>query len=171
MNELKEANTSVDAERVVSDLLDALKSLKTQAPRPRSASGEEGRQRAPQSQHGRSKAFEVVGENSDTPEHQIGSSSTIEGFCPNHGIVERLQLTSQELQALSNASLLGTATCTQDVMFILRKLREAGTSETGTSEELEASIAPERIGVEYPAGNGSSHLSANEDGETAANDY
>jgi|SRR5271167_2188796 len=41
-------------------------------------------------------------------------------------LVERLRITPQELQALSKCALLGTLTCKQDMLFILRQIREAG---------------------------------------------
>jgi hypothetical protein len=41
-------------------------------------------------------------------------------------LIERLNITSQELDALSRCALLGTLTCKQDMLFILRQIREAG---------------------------------------------
>ncbi len=40
-------------------------------------------------------------------------------------LVARLRITPQELQALSKCSLLGTLTCKEDMLFILRQIREA----------------------------------------------
>ncbi len=40
-------------------------------------------------------------------------------------LVARLKITPQELQALSKCSLLGTLTCKEDMLFILRQIREA----------------------------------------------
>src|SRR6202166_4002490 len=44
-------------------------------------------------------------------------------------LISRLSITPQELEALSKCALLGTLTCKQDMLFILRQIRE-GTSTT-----------------------------------------
>src|SRR5271156_5546912 len=43
----------------------------------------------------------------------------------DHDIIARLNITPQELEALSKCALLGTLTCKQDMLFILRQIREA----------------------------------------------
>ena len=43
----------------------------------------------------------------------------------DHELVARLRITPQELEALSKCALLGTLTCKQDMLFILRQIREA----------------------------------------------
>jgi hypothetical protein len=48
-------------------------------------------------------------------------------------LIDRLKITSQELDALSRCALLGTLTCKQDMLFILRQIREAGDPEAATS--------------------------------------
>lgn len=40
-------------------------------------------------------------------------------------LIARLKITPQELEALSKCALLGTLTCKQDMLFILRQIREA----------------------------------------------
>lgn len=40
-------------------------------------------------------------------------------------LIARLSITSQEMEALSKCALLGTLTCKQDMLFILRQIREA----------------------------------------------
>src|SRR5579863_3227417 len=40
-------------------------------------------------------------------------------------LIARLSITPQELEALSRCALLGTLTCKQDMLFILRQIREA----------------------------------------------
>jgi hypothetical protein len=40
-------------------------------------------------------------------------------------LIHRLSITPQELEALSKCALLGTLTCKQDMLFILRQIREA----------------------------------------------
>jgi hypothetical protein len=43
----------------------------------------------------------------------------------DHELIERLKITRQEMEALSKCALLGTLTCKQDMLFILRQIREA----------------------------------------------
>ena len=43
----------------------------------------------------------------------------------DHELIARLSITPQELEALSRCALLGTLTCKQDMLFILRQIREA----------------------------------------------
>ena len=43
----------------------------------------------------------------------------------DHDLMGRLSITPQELEALSKCALLGTLTCKQDMLFILRQIREA----------------------------------------------
>jgi len=43
-------------------------------------------------------------------------------------LISRLSITPQELEALSKCALLGTLTCKQDMLFILRQIREATSS-------------------------------------------
>ena len=68
-------------------------------------------------------------ESSEIPDCQIGAQSSqhdiIEEFRNDHQVIERLRVTPQELQALSSASLLGSLTCKQDLLFILGQIREA----------------------------------------------
>ena len=90
-------------------------------------------------------AFESSG-NLESSDFQIEAQSTecgvIEGFCRDHGIIERLRVTPQELQALSEISLLGSLTCTQDALFVLRQVRSAmkpaGLPATVRAEPLQA---------------------------------
>jgi hypothetical protein len=189
MADPKPAGTPVDTERVIRELLDALKSLKgVTAPTTCSPPGKnEPQQRSQQSQKDPAKALELVGntlsdaadpklqptrrfkalmvpgsdfdegnsqqaaavessENSESSDCQIEAQSTecgvIEGFCRDHGIIERLQVTPQELQALSEISLLGSLTCTQDALFVLRQVRSAlksaGLPATARPESLQA---------------------------------
>jgi hypothetical protein len=46
----------------------------------------------------------------------------------DHDLISRLSITPQELEALSKCALLGTLTCKQDMLFILRQIREATSS-------------------------------------------
>ena len=73
-------------------------------------------------------AFQGVG-NPESLDYQIEAPKTqheiIEEFCADHEVLERLQITPGEIQALSHASMLGSLTCKQDLLFMLRQLREA----------------------------------------------
>jgi hypothetical protein len=169
MDKPKVTEAAVGAEQVVRDLVDALKSLqKKQAPLSSSPPGEQEQQEPPESRGGRSKATTLlvampgvsdvdepepeqipeleIADNSQTPgfEVQSGEYGIVQGFCSNHGVVERFRLTPEELKALSNASLLGSLTCEQDVKFMLRQIREA--SEPA---EPQATVAPEQIRVPF----------------------
>ena len=52
----------------------------------------------------------------------------------DHELIARLEITPAELEALSKCALLGTLTCKEDMLFILRQIREA----TGAGFELVA---------------------------------
>src|SRR6266852_5101157 len=43
----------------------------------------------------------------------------------DHELVQRLRITPPEIDALEHCALLGTLTCKQDFLFILRQIREA----------------------------------------------
>jgi hypothetical protein len=169
MDKPKVTEAAVDAEQVVRDLVDALKSLqKKQAPLSSSPPGEQEQQKPPESNGARSKATRRLealpgvsdvdepepeqiseletAENSQTPgfEVQSGDYGIVQGFCRIHGVVERFRVTPEELKALSNASLLGPLICEQDVKFMLRQIREAS-----KPAELQATVAPEQIRVPF----------------------
>jgi hypothetical protein len=71
-----------------------------------------------------------------TPQEERG---VWEEFCDDHELLERLEVTPQELTALKNCVLLGELTCKQDMLFILRQIRLA----TEDSSEEAFSPAPE----------------------------
>jgi hypothetical protein len=87
-------------------------------------------------------SYENPGSSDFQIEAQSTESGVIEGFCRDHGIIERLRVTPQELQALSEISLLGSLTCTQDALFVLRQVRSAlepaGLPATVRRESLQA---------------------------------
>jgi preprotein translocase subunit SecG len=56
----------------------------------------------------------------------------------DHDLIRRLRITPQELQALSKCALLGTLTCKQDMLFILRQIREATSSDIDHANLLPA---------------------------------
>ena len=55
-------------------------------------------------------------------------------FRHDHELIERLNITPDEIAALENCALLGTLTCKQDLLFILRQIREA--TSPVTAEDL-----------------------------------
>jgi hypothetical protein len=169
MDKPKVTEAAGGTEQVVRELVDALKSLqKKSAPLSSSPPGEPEQQKSPESRGSRSKATTLLGalpgvsdvdepepeqiseletaENSQPPgfEVQSGDYGIVQGFCRNHGVVERFRLTPTELKAMSNASLFGSLTCEQDVKFMLRQIREA--SEPA---EPQATVAPEQIRVPF----------------------
>jgi hypothetical protein len=89
--------------------------------RPESNIGDRQRKDAP--------ALEDDGEDWDTQGDEIETQSTqneiIEDFGRDHEVLERLRVTSEELHALSRVSMLGTLTSKQDLLFMLRQIREA----------------------------------------------
>ena len=46
-------------------------------------------------------------------------------FRHDHELIERLKITPHELDSLGKCALLGTLSCKQDLLFILRQIREA----------------------------------------------
>jgi hypothetical protein len=193
MTDPKPAGAAVDTERVIRDLLDALKSLKgvTAPPACSPPDKNEQQQRSQQWQKDPAQALALVGstlsdaagprlrsttttrfktvmvpvsdfeqgnpqqaaavessENLENSDFQIEAQSTecgvIEGFCRDHGIIERLQVTPQEIEALSKVSLLGSLTCRQDALFVLRQVRSA-MKPAG----LQATVRPESVDVPY----------------------
>ena len=66
------------------------------------------------------------GENQDAltvaPRDQRGILDEIRN---DRELIARLRITGPELEALSKCALLGTLTCKQDMLFILRQIREA----------------------------------------------
>lgn len=178
MNELKAASAPVDTERVVRDLVDAFKSLKARAPLTWPQPGEREEERAPES--GRAEPERILAsqstENSETGDHQLEAQSrqsgVIEGFCRSHGIVERFQVTPEELQALFDASLLGSLTCKEDMLFMLRQIRKARTPEQpSTTVVLEQNRTqyPRGAPSPKPASKTSSETLRNNNGEREAN--
>jgi hypothetical protein len=51
--------------------------------------------------------------------------SILDQIRDDHELVARLSITPQELEALSKCALLGTLTCKEDMLFILRQIRDA----------------------------------------------
>ena len=153
MKERKVESGPVDAERVVHELLDALETLAKKRRFTRSLAGDRGGASTRifsstgkvaglvESEPGQSPALESA-ESSQPPGFEAHSSEdgVIQGFCRAHGVVERLRVTPQELQALADASLLGSLTCKEDVQFMLRQIHGAR-----THAEPEASTGPEQI--------------------------
>jgi len=60
-----------------------------------------------------------------TPAPPPQERSILDEIRDDHELVARLSITPQELEALSKCALLGTLTCKEDMLFILRQIREA----------------------------------------------
>lgn len=79
----------------------------------------------------------------DQIEGQSTQGSAFEEFYGDFESIESLGVTNQELQALSRASLLGIPNSKEDVIFILRQIRESMKSmEAQASDPLEPTHAP-----------------------------
>ena len=57
----------------------------------------------------------------------------------DHELVARLKITPQEIEALSKCAFLGTLSCKEDMLFILRQIREA----TSPSSSGQMSVFPQ----------------------------
>jgi hypothetical protein len=58
-------------------------------------------------------------------EGRLTRDKIFEEFCADRETIADLDVTAVELQELSRASLLGTLTCKEDLLFLLRQMREA----------------------------------------------
>ena len=65
----------------------------------------------------------------DTQKHLAAVSPTQrdlwDQFRHDHELIQRLRITPNEINSLQHCALLGTLTCKQDFLFILRQIREA----------------------------------------------
>jgi hypothetical protein len=66
-------------------------------------------------------------------------------FRHDHKLIERLRITPDEVKMLERCALLGTLTCKQDFLFILRQIRETIRP-----------ITPDKIAELKPAARGAS---------------
>ena len=57
-------------------------------------------------------------------EAQATETNAFKEFCQDRVSLNSLGVTTQELEALSRASLLGTLSCKDDVLFMLKQIRE-----------------------------------------------
>jgi len=73
--------------------------------------------------------------NPDTQDHPIlaprEEREILDQIRNDHELIERLRITPEELEALSKCALFGTLTCKEDMLFILRQIREAGDPAVG----------------------------------------
>lgn len=67
-------------------------------------------------------ASETAADANDTLPTGIGHDP-VRDFCQDAILLDRLQVTAQELEALSQSSLLGSISSKQDVLFMLRTIR------------------------------------------------
>ncbi|HKN13955.1 MAG TPA: hypothetical protein VJX68_12250 [Candidatus Binatus sp.] len=65
-------------------------------------------------------------------------------------LIARLRVTPQELEALSKCALLGTLTCKQDMLFILRQIREATSPDIDHATIFPQPAVPEEQDEEDP---------------------
>jgi hypothetical protein len=79
-----------------------------------------------------------VGMKTDSPETLISAThekrSVWDQFQHDHELIARLRITAQELDTLAHCALLGTLACKEDLLFILRQIREA--TKPVTPEEV-----------------------------------
>ena len=71
-------------------------------------------------------------------EAQPAQSAVFKEFCQDRATIRSLGVTPQELEALSRASLLGTMSCKDDVLFMLQQIREKAAPES--PEKVEVSM-------------------------------
>jgi len=68
----------------------------------------------------------VKGDTQDhLPVERLAAREILDEIRSDRELIERLNISRQELEALSKCGLLGTLTCKQDMLFILRLIREA----------------------------------------------
>ena len=66
----------------------------------------------------------------DEPGSDSGDDRVVEQFCADADTIERLGITAAELQGIREAHLFGSFTCKEDLLFVLRQIREgAGVAE------------------------------------------
>ncbi|MGA7873548.1 MAG: hypothetical protein WCA22_21900 [Candidatus Binatus sp.] len=86
--------------------------------------------------------------NPEFSDYQVEASKTeheiIEEFCADREMLERLQVTPGELRALSHVSMLGSLTCKQDLLSILREIRAAR-----KLADPQTTVPSERLDVQY----------------------
>lgn len=73
------------------------------------------------------RAFDNVrkSETSDCQTQGLSRDKIFEEFCADRETIAALEVTDAELQELSRASLLGSLTCEDDLLFLLRQIRAA----------------------------------------------
>ena len=117
MNEPELGIASVDTQRVVRDLISAFDSLRAKpAPciiveaKPEQISAVE--------------SAEISKTPDDQMKDQRSPQEIIEDFLGDRELIERLRVTPYEIKSLMRSSLLGSLTGRQDLLFMLRLLRE-----------------------------------------------
>ena len=66
----------------------------------------------------------------DEPGSEPGDDRVVEHFCADADTIDRLGITAAELQGIREAHLFGSFTCKEDLLFVLRQIREgAGVAE------------------------------------------
>jgi hypothetical protein len=66
----------------------------------------------------------------------------------DHELIERLKITPEELEALSKCSMFGTLTCKQDMLFILRQIRQPSGRPAAGGPMDETTLLPQPAAAE-----------------------
>jgi hypothetical protein len=84
------------------------------------------------------RAFDDVekSETSDSQTEGLSRDKIFEEFCADRETIATLGVTDGEIRELSRASLLGTLTCEDDLLFLLRQIRAAMNSSAPASIPL-----------------------------------
>jgi hypothetical protein len=80
-------------------------------------------------------AFERIKKSDQLTDDLSDSGGIFDEFCADRETIATLGVTAEELQELSRASLLGTLTSKDDLLFILRQIRAAMTPVASPSNE------------------------------------
>ena len=75
-------------------------------------------------------------ETSDSQTEGLTRDKIFEEFCADRETIAALGVTDGELRELSRASLLGTLTCEDDLLFLLRQIRSAMNMNSATPESV-----------------------------------
>jgi hypothetical protein len=75
-------------------------------------------------------------ETSDSQTEGLTRDKIFEAFCADRETIAALGVTAFELRELSRASLLGTLTCEDDLLFLLRQIRSAMNGNSATPEAV-----------------------------------
>jgi len=146
---------SVDTERLVRDFLAAVNSLKASTVGfACDSSNEPDRVSCPVSKSGAAEPalLSALAEDPEAEDDEIGPDKHLifEEFRNDHELIERLQVTPKELQALSSSALLGSLTGKADLLFILHQIRLGSEAEHAKPSALNSRPTPGQRVEESP---------------------